>query len=98
MATVFALNDPEVAGPDIGVGPAILLPALISVVPAWLMVSTVRFRSFRDLVTHSLRLQALVRRMDEEIYGGTAATTATGRLSNPVSDQISLLNTAFARG
>ena len=51
MATVFALNDPEVTGPDFRVGPAMLIPALISVVPALLMVSTIRFRSFRDLVT-----------------------------------------------
>ena len=55
---------------------------------------------FLDLVTRSLRLQALVRRMDEEIYGsGAVAPLETGkRRSNPVSDQISLLNTAFARG
>jgi len=55
---------------------------------------------FVDLVGRSLRLQALVRRMDEEIYGsGTVAPMlAPGRRSNPVSDQISLLNTAFARG
>lgn len=51
MATVFALDNPDVAGPDFRVGPAILIPALISLVPAWLMVSTIRFRSFRDLVT-----------------------------------------------
>jgi len=50
-------------------------------------------------VTRSLRLQALVRRMDEEIYGGVINDTHTpGRRANPVSDQISLLNTAFARG
>ncbi len=46
IATVFALNLPE----D-GVGPSILLPAVISVVPAVLMVSTVRYRSFRNLVS-----------------------------------------------
>jgi regulator of CtrA degradation len=56
-------------------------------------------RDFLDLVTRSLRLQALVRRMDEEIYGGVISDTHTlGRRANPVSDQISLLNTAFARG
>ena len=56
-------------------------------------------RDFLDLVTRSLRLQALVRRMDEEIYGGVINATHTpGRRANPVSDQISLLNTAFARG
>jgi CDP-diacylglycerol--serine O-phosphatidyltransferase len=45
IATVFALDLPE----D-GVGPSILLPAIISVVPALLMISTVRFRSFRNLI------------------------------------------------
>lgn len=55
---------------------------------------------FLDLVTRSLRLQSLVRRMDEEIYGnGTVVTLQpAGRRGNPVSDQITLLNTAFARG
>ena len=46
IATVFALDLPEA-----NVGPSILLPAVISVVPALLMVSTVRFRSFRNLVS-----------------------------------------------
>jgi len=46
IATVLALDTPELK-----VGPAIILPAFVSVVPALLMVSTVRFRSFRDLVT-----------------------------------------------
>ena len=54
--------------------------------------------AFLDLVNRSLSLQALVRRMDDEIYGKNAITGAPGRESNPVSDQISLLNTAFARG
>jgi regulator of CtrA degradation len=57
--------------------------------------------AFVDLVNRSLRLQALVRRMDEEIYGagaGAAAAAPVGRRTNPVSDQITLLNTAFARG
>lgn len=56
--------------------------------------------AFRAIVDHSLRLQALVRRMDEEIYGDGAGRARGGaRLGgNPVSDQISLLQTAFARG
>jgi regulator of CtrA degradation len=56
--------------------------------------------AFLDLVNRSLRLQALVRRMDEEVYGSgsTPAIDAGARRLNPVSDQISLLNTAFARG
>ena len=54
---------------------------------------------FVDLVVRSLRFQALVRRMDDEIYGSNAALPETGRArrSNPVFDQITLLNTAFAR-
>ncbi|MBN9252109.1 MAG: AraC family transcriptional regulator [Mesorhizobium sp. 61-13] len=54
---------------------------------------------FVDLVKRSLRLQSLVRRMDEEIYGGgIVKLPVEGRRGNPVSDQISLLNHAFARG
>jgi CDP-diacylglycerol--serine O-phosphatidyltransferase len=51
IATVFALARPDVEGLETNVGPAILLPAVISVVPALLMISTIRFRSFRSLVT-----------------------------------------------
>jgi regulator of CtrA degradation len=54
--------------------------------------------AFVDLVNRSLRLQALVRRMDEEVYGGAAPAAPVARRANPVSDQITLLNTAFARG
>lgn len=54
---------------------------------------------FRDLVARSLRLQTRVRRMDEEIYGGSQVVTQLQpRRTNPVSEQIRLLNTAFARG
>ncbi len=53
---------------------------------------------FLDLVRRSLRLQALVRRMDEEVYGAGGTPQPAGRRSNPVSDQITLLNTAFGRG
>jgi regulator of CtrA degradation len=52
---------------------------------------------FRDLVARSLRLQSLIRRMDEEIYGGTAGP-AKAASENPVSEQITLLRTAFAGG
>lgn len=64
-------------------------------VPGWTELP----EAFRDLVTRSLRLQARVRRMDEEIYGGTQAVPQpqVQRRSNPVSEQIRLLNTAFAR-
>ena len=54
---------------------------------------------FVALVRHSLNLQSLVRRMDDEIYGKNAASSdGSAPAPNPVSDQISLLNTAFARG
>lgn len=49
---------------------------------------------FCSLVDRSLRLQALVKRMDHEIYGQQAAAAEL----NPVSDQINLLKTAFGRG
>jgi regulator of CtrA degradation len=52
---------------------------------------------FREIVQHSLSLQALVRRMDDEVYGQPQAAASASRPANPVSDQISLLNTAFAR-
>ena len=53
-------------------------------------------KDFFRLVNRSLSLQNVIRRMDEELYG--AAGRQPARRSNPVSDQISLLNTAFARG
>ncbi|MCG7508691.1 DUF1465 family protein [Mesorhizobium retamae] len=53
---------------------------------------------FLDLVNRSLRLQSLVRRMDEEIYGNNMVLPQpANRRSNPVSDQITLLKTAFGR-
>jgi regulator of CtrA degradation len=55
--------------------------------------------AFKEIVIRSLRLQAVVRRMDEEIYGGEETADAGRRgAGNPVSDQIILLNTVFARG
>jgi regulator of CtrA degradation len=53
--------------------------------------------AFRDLVNRSLSLQGVVRRMDEQIYGAQVIEPRA-RISNPVSDQITLLKTAFARG
>ncbi|HTV70684.1 MAG TPA: DUF1465 family protein [Rhizobiaceae bacterium] len=56
--------------------------------------------AFRDLVDRSLKLQGLVRRMDDQIYGAGAEELAEKPLRdvNPVSDQLTLLKTAFARG
>jgi regulator of CtrA degradation len=53
---------------------------------------------FRDIVSRSLSLQSLVRRMDEEIYGARHAQQIQKLPGNPVSAQISLLATAFGRG
>lgn len=55
---------------------------------------------FRDLVNRSLSLQARVRRLDDEIYGSAerAAPPQPQHKGNPVSDQIMLLRTVFARG
>ncbi|MDN2565338.1 DUF1465 family protein [Aquibium sp. A9E412] len=54
---------------------------------------------FRSIVERSLSLQALVRRMDEQIYGGARIEEPQGwAASNPVSDQITLLKTAFGGG
>lgn len=54
---------------------------------------------FLDIVSRSLSLQALVRRMDEEVYGaGCQSSQAPVLPGNPVSDQLTLLRTAFARG
>lgn len=57
-------------------------------------------RDFCDLVDRSLKLQALVRRMDDEIYGPFRARfdRQFAASTNPVSDQIMLLKTAFGHG
>lgn len=53
--------------------------------------------AFRSLIMRSLRLQDRVRRMDEEIYGSAVPEADDLDIfsSNPVSDQITLLKTAF---
>lgn len=54
--------------------------------------------TFRKIVHRSLSLQALVRRMDAQIYDEPTLDRAPERRNaNPVSDQISLLRTAFSR-
>lgn len=55
--------------------------------------------TFRDLVQRSLRLESLVRRMDAEVYGPEVPRALEDDFpANPVSDQITLLQTAFSRG
>lgn len=63
-------------------------------VPEWAELP----QAFRSLVERSLRLEALVRRMDEEIYGEEEGRNLSSIAANPVSDQITLLRTAFGRG
>ena len=46
MATIFALNEPQAGGYDA----SLIVPIVISVVPAVLMVTSIRFRSFRNLL------------------------------------------------
>lgn len=53
--------------------------------------------AFREIVAHSLRLQSLVRRMDDEIYGEAVLADGYGDDGNPVTAQINLLRTAFGR-
>ena len=48
IATIFALRTPEH-------GPWVLVPVGVSVIPALLMVTTVRFRSFRGLLSPQTR-------------------------------------------
>lgn len=63
--------------------------------PGWMELP----EAFRGIVDRSLSLQALVRRMDEQIYGaGRGDMPVVALPGNPVSDQISLLRTAFGRG
>jgi regulator of CtrA degradation len=53
--------------------------------------------SYCDIVHRSLRLQARVRQMDDEIYNdGAGAEQKRIFSANPVSDQITLLATAFS--
>lgn len=54
--------------------------------------------AFVSIVHRSLRLQARVRRMDDDMYGRPTEDTARAvGLANPVFDQLALLQTAFAR-
>lgn len=51
---------------------------------------------FCDLVKRSLSLQTRVRRLDDEIYGPASGyDLAEADTSNPVTDQLTLLKTAF---
>ncbi|WP_404382551.1 CDP-diacylglycerol--serine O-phosphatidyltransferase [Knoellia locipacati] len=51
MATIFALNQPKAGGYDT----SLIVPVLVSVVPAVLMVTSIRFRSFRNILAPSTR-------------------------------------------
>jgi CDP-diacylglycerol--serine O-phosphatidyltransferase len=47
MATIFALNQPEAGGYNT----SLIVPVIVSFVPAVLMVTSIRFRSFRNLLS-----------------------------------------------
>ena len=76
IATVFALDQPEAHQQ----GVSLAWPVAISVIPALLMVSTIRFRSFRDLVsprTQQARVTTLVLGI-AVVTGLALAPAATG--------------------
>jgi regulator of CtrA degradation len=53
--------------------------------------------AFVAIVYRSLRLQARVSRMDDDVYGRASAPVRLHEPANPVSAQIALLQTAFGR-
>lgn len=57
IATILALTTPDV-GPR--VGQVALLPVIVSLVPAALMVTSVRFRSFRNLLSPTSRRATVI--------------------------------------
>jgi len=65
-------------------------PSAAGTVPGWAEMPA----DFVDIIERSLRLQDRVRRMDDEIYGEHSLSHAAAN-SNPVSDQLVLLQTAF---
>lgn len=56
MATIFALNQPKAGGYDT----SLIVPVIVSFVPAVLMVTSIRFRSFRNLLAPKGRGAGLV--------------------------------------
>jgi regulator of CtrA degradation len=52
---------------------------------------------FRSLVGQSLSMERDIRRLDEELYGDRADALGRAPETNPVSEQIALLRTAFGR-
>ncbi|MDT0215207.1 CDP-diacylglycerol--serine O-phosphatidyltransferase [Rothia sp. ARF10] len=72
MATIFALNQPDAGGYDT----SLIVPVLVSFVPAVLMVTSIRFRSFRNLLAPSTP-QAWA------ITGVVSAAVVIGLVLNP---------------
>lgn len=83
ISTVFFLTDPQV-GPR--VGEVALIPVLVSIVPAALMVTSVRFRSFRNLLSPTTPTARL-------ITTGLAVVIITGLVLAP---EPTLLSIAYA--
>jgi CDP-diacylglycerol--serine O-phosphatidyltransferase len=80
IATILALD-----GPDVGprVGEVALLPVAVSVVPALLMVGSVRFRSFRNLLTPTTPRSRLT-------TGAVAALVLVGMVLAPATTLLAL--------
>ncbi|MGL4406558.1 MAG: DUF1465 family protein, partial [Notoacmeibacter sp.] len=53
--------------------------------------------AFRDLIDRSLLMERDIRRLDEDLYGNHAGIIHEAAETNPVSEQIELLRTAFGR-
>jgi regulator of CtrA degradation len=60
-------------------------------VPSWEELPV----KFKDIVEQSLKLQALVAKLDRDIYGSKGEAALTAEPRNHVVDQLALLKTAF---
>jgi regulator of CtrA degradation len=60
-------------------------------VPSWEELPA----TFKDIVEQSLKLQALVAKLDKDIYGSKGESAPSADPRNHVGDQLALLKTAF---
>ena len=74
IATIFALGTPEH-------GPSVLVPVAVSVLPAMLMITTVRFRSFRGLLSpQTSQAKATTAVLGTALFAGLALAPAATAL------------------
>ena len=93
IATIFALDSPS-----IDLGSELVLPVAISVVPAVLMVTTVRFRSFRHLLsptTVPAKVTTIV--VGLAVAGGTGAGAGVHRTRRSPTSTCSPRRSASSR-